>query len=80
MTTTKQRVSSKILVVSIVAVIILSLLISPFMAITANATTSSDALYSDEFKGYGEAKTKNITYRSTSYLCEELKFQKLSAR
>lgn len=57
MTTTKHRISSKIFVASIVAVIILSLLISPIMAITVTAATSSDASYSDEFKGYGEEKT-----------------------
>ena len=57
MTTTKHRISSKIFVASIVAVIILSLLISPIMAITVTAATSSAASYSDEFKGYGEEKT-----------------------
>lgn len=65
MTTTKHRISSKIFVASIVAVIILSLLISPIMAITVNAATSSDAPYSDEFKGYGKEKTNEEIHSLT---------------
>ncbi len=71
MTTTKHRISSKIFVASIVAVIILSLLISPIMAITVTAATSSDASYSDEFKGYASVNTgEDAIYFIRNY-CEK---------
>lgn len=73
MTTTKHRISSKIFVASIVAVIILSLLISPIMAITVTAATSSDASYSDEFKGYGDDTVYNYIHPNNHRMIEFLR-------